>query len=268
MASLRVMICDDEPLALDRLTALLARCADVAVVGAAISGQALMDALATTKADAVLLDIEMPLMDGFDVVEAMSRMEWDERNPPPLVIFATARTEFAIEAFDSGALDFISKPVRLGRLEQALDRARRSVTQIEALSRLQELTRQLETLKDAHAGRTGDHIWVRKGAETIRLDVQDIDWASAEGEYVRFYVGEDSYLERGSLQNAAVALEPFGFSRVHRSAIVNMQTIGAVEKGRWGGLTLKLVSGKTIRVGKKYRDAVQSLLRNGPKTAG
>jgi len=262
MAPLRVLICDDEPLAVDRLAELLSRCDDVAVVGAFISGRALIDAIVATKADVVLLDIEMPQMDGFDVVEALSRMEWSAESPPPLIIFATARPEFAIAAFDSGALDFISKPVRLGRLEQALDRARQATAQIEAVRRLRELSDQLDELKSAHAGADdGGHVWVRKGKETIRLEAGAVDWVGAEGEYVRFHADGESYLERGTLQDIAAVLSPFGFARVHRSVVVNTRRIGAIEKGRWGRLTVNLLSGAKLPVGKKYRDAVRGLMK-------
>ncbi len=268
MPPLRVLICDDEPLAVDRLSELLSRCDAVAVVGAVISGQALIDAIMATKADVVLLDIEMPQMDGFDVVDALSRMEWSPGNPPPLIIFATARPEFAVDAFDSGALDFISKPVRLGRLEQALERARRSAAQIEALHRLRELSHQLDHLKSAHAGTDdGGYVWVRKGPEKIRLNVGDVDWVGAEGEYIRFHVGEESYLERGSLHDVATALGSLGFARVHRSAVVNSRRICAVERGRWGRLTVNLLSGVKLPVGKKYRDAVHRVMKGGLRLA-
>jgi DNA-binding LytR/AlgR family response regulator len=264
MRALRVAICDDEPLALDRLSGLLARCGDVINIGAAMSGQALLDIVAATKTDVVLLDIEMPHMDGFDVVAALAGHGWDTESPPPLVIFSTARSEFALDAFDSGALDFISKPVRLARLQQALDRARASIMQIEALWRLRELSSQLDQLKAAHAG-GGDErqIWVRKGAEAVRLDVRDLDWVGAEGEYVRFHVGGDSYLERNSLQNVAAALELFGFVRIHRSAIVNADKVAAVEKGVWGRSVLRLRSGAKLPVGKKYRHAVRAVVKGG-----
>ena len=233
-------------------------------VGAAISGEALLDIVAATKTDVVLLDIEMPQMDGFDVVEALSRGGWDADHPPPLVIFSTARAEFALDAFDSGALDFISKPVRLARLQQALDRARLSVLQIEALRRLQELSSQLDQLKAAHAGDDdGGQIWVRRGAESVRLDIRDLDWVGAEGEYVRFHVGEDSYLERSSLQNVVATLEAFGFARVHRSAIVNTRKICGIERGLWGRPTLRLRSGAKLPVGKKYSGAVRRMMKEG-----
>src|SRR5688572_27008495 len=142
-------MCDDEPLALDRLAGLLAQCEDVDLIGQTLTGQDLLAQVAVLAPDLVLLDIEMPRIDGFDVVEALSRMDWAEPAAPPLIVFVTAHPDMAASAFDSGALDFISKPVRLSRLEQALARARQAAAQREAGRRLQELSGQLDALKQA-----------------------------------------------------------------------------------------------------------------------
>jgi DNA-binding LytR/AlgR family response regulator len=261
MTPLRVLMCDDEPLAIDRLAALLARCEGVELVGSMLSGPALLDEVQAIQPTLILLDIEMPQVDGFDVVEALSRMSWPASAMPPLVIFVTAHPEFAVEAFDSGALDFISKPVRLSRLEQGLRRARDAAEQMEARQRLKELSEQLEDLKRARAdGRENHHIWVRKGAETVRLDIGTIDWIEAEGEYVRIHAGQDSYLERGSLTDAATRFASYGFARVHRSAVVNPERAAAIEKTRWGGLVVRLLSGAEVPVGRKFRAAVQAFV--------
>jgi DNA-binding LytR/AlgR family response regulator len=261
MPPLRILMCDDEPLALDRLAALLARCDGVELIGSMLSGRALLDAVQALRPTLILLDIEMPQIDGFDVVEALSRMSCAV---PPLVIFVTAHPEFAVEAFDSGALDFISKPVRLSRLEQGLQRARNAAEQMEARQRLRELSDQLEDLKRARAtGRESNHVWVRRGAETVRLDISAVDWIEAEGEYIRFHAGEDSYLERGSLTDAATRFAAYGFARIHRSAVINPERAASIDKTRWGGLVVRLLSGAEIPVGRKFRTAVQAITSGG-----
>jgi DNA-binding LytR/AlgR family response regulator len=264
MPPLRVMMCDDEPLALDRLAALLDRCEGVELVGSVLSGPALLEDVQSLQPTLILLDIEMPQVDGFDVVEALSRMSWPPSAMPPLVVFVTAHPEFAVEAFDSGALDFISKPVRLSRLEQGLQRARDAAEQMEARHRLKELSEQLEDLKRARAaGQESHHIWVRKGAETVRLDIGAIGWIEAEGEYVRIHAGDESYLERGSLTDAASRFAAYGFARVHRSAVVNPQQAAAIDKTRWGSLVVRLACGTEVPVGRKYRAAIQAFTSGG-----
>ena len=264
MEPIRALICDDEPLALDRLGDLLSRCPEVEVLGSLLAAGDLVEALGRGDANVVFLDIEMPRMDGFDVVEALSRMAWNGGTEPPLIIFVTAHPELAANAFNSGALDFISKPVRLSRLEQALERARRAIERREAGRRLAELSAQLEELKRLCADTEADqHIWVRKGAETIRLEVQTIDWIEAEGEYVRIHAGASSFLERGSLTDATARLAPFGFVRIHRSAVINPEQVVAVEKSGWGGLVLRLGSGARVSVGRKYREVARALTANG-----
>jgi len=261
MPPLKILMCDDEPLALDRLAALLARCEGVELIGSMLSGRALLDEVQALLPTLILLDIEMPQIDGFDVVEALSRMSCAV---PPLVIFVTAHPEFAVEAFDSGALDFISKPVRLSRLEQGLKRARDAAEQMEARQRLRELSDQLEDLKRARAaGHESHHIWVRKGAETVRLDIGAIDWVEAEGEYVRIHAASDNYLERGSLTDAASRFAAYGFARIHRSAVVNPARLASIEKTRWGGLVVRPPAGAEIPVGRKFRGAAQAFIAGG-----
>jgi DNA-binding LytR/AlgR family response regulator len=257
---LRVLICDDEPLAVDRLDDLLSRCSDVELVGTALNGADLLEKLDTARPDVLLLDVEMPRMDGFDVVEALSRRTWLAPRSPPLVVFVTAHPELAAQAFDTGALDFISKPVRLGRLERALARAQTAAEQMEARRRLAELSAQLEELKRFRAGAEAEqHLWVRKGTESLRIAVTTIDWVGAEGEYVRFHSGNDSYLERGTLSHVAARLEPFGFVRIHRSFIVNAREVASIDKGSWSRMLLRLRSGTQLPIGKKYRNAARSL---------
>jgi DNA-binding LytR/AlgR family response regulator len=266
MPPLRVLMCDDEPLALDRLATLLKQCPGVDLVGSVLSGRDLLAEVERLAPDLILLDIEMPQLDGFDVVEALARMSWPAA-APPLVIFVTAHPEFAVNAFDSGALDFISKPVRLSRLERALQRAAAAAAQREARRRLQDLSGQLDLLKRMRAEAGEDHIWVRRGPDTLRLEIGEVDWIGAEGEYVRFHVGDDSFLERGSLTDALARFEPFGFIRIHRSAIVNPDRIASIEKTPWAGLALRLRNGAQLRVSKKFRAAVRELTRSGLTSA-
>jgi DNA-binding LytR/AlgR family response regulator len=104
---------------------------------------------------------------------------------------------------------------------------------------------------------------VRSGARNVRLPVGEVDWVEAEGEYVRFHAGAESYLERGSLTETAALLEPFGFTRIHRSAVINPERVASVERKRWGDLVMHLTTGAKIPVGKTYRDAARGLTTRG-----
>lgn len=255
---MRIFLCDDEPLALDRLAGLVARCEGADIVGAHSGGETAVAQIEQLRPDLLLLDIEMPKLDGFDIVDAVSRLEWG--GLPPLVIFVTAHPGYAFEAFDSGAIDFISKPVRLHRLERALGRARTAVEQRQSAQRLSSLTQSLEALRRSAAhGAQPRHLWVQKRSERVRLDLDAIETIEAEGEYVRLHAEGASYLHRGSLTAFAEQLGEASFLRVHRSAVVNSAHVAGVTRSGWG-VVLRLKSGRTLRVGRSYRQAVRRLM--------
>lgn len=261
MSVLRVVLCDDEPLALERLQRMLVRLSGVEVAGAFLGGGELL-ANFESGIDALLLDVEMPKVDGFDVVAALARRRWSESDEAPVLIFVTAHSEFALEAFESGAIDFLTKPVRMTKLERAMERAREAVEGRQARRRLAEVAEQLNALKAIH-GKAADepHLWVRKGSTRVRLDLSKIDRVSAEGECVRFHCGEESFLERRSMSALERQLAPLGFVRIHRSAIVNPDRVEALERTRWGSLQLRLRDGAELRVSKSFEPAVRALLQ-------
>lgn len=259
MKRLRAIICDDEPLAVDRLRRMLKALPNVVVVKSFLSGEDLL-ARFTGGADLLLLDIEMPKLDGFDVVEALSRRNWSDADEAPLVVFVTAHAEFAVQAFDSGAIDFLTKPVRLRRLEHAVERARVAVENRQARRRLNEVAEQLHALRRLRAKVADEsHLWLRKGSQLMRLDVSKIDWIAAEGECVRIHSGEESHLERLSISVLAQRLSELGFIRIHRSAIVNADRIETMTRTRWGALKLRLRTGIELRVSKSFEPLVRGL---------
>lgn len=258
MTEMRVAICDDEPLALDRLRSLLMRSGGIDIVGAFPTGESLLSEIANLRPDVVFLDVDMPRMDGFDVVDALSRIEWGEGRTPPLVIFITAHPKFAVAAFDSGALDFINKPVRLTRLEQGIAKTRVALEQLEACERLRELKGQLEELKSMYGDqRQASHIWVKRSGEAIRIPVESIRWIHSEGEYVRLHCAAETHLERASLTDLAEKLGPLGFVRIHRSTLVNAREVNRLESGQWGRAFVRLQCGEQLPIGRKYRSAMQ-----------
>ncbi|MDQ3481791.1 MAG: LytTR family DNA-binding domain-containing protein [Pseudomonadota bacterium] len=239
---------------------------EVEVVQSFLSGEDLL-ARFTGGADLLLLDIEMPKLDGFDVVEALSRLNWSDADEAPLLVFVTAHSEFAVQAFDSGAIDFLTKPVRLSRLKRALERAREAVENRQARRRLSEVAEQLHALRRLRANVADEpHLWLRKGSELMRLDVSKIDWIAAEGECVRIHCGEESHLERLSISAVAQRLSELGFMRIHRSAVVNADRIESMTRTRWGALKVRLATGIELRVSKSFEPLVRGLREGNRQT--
>jgi DNA-binding LytR/AlgR family response regulator len=257
---MRVLICDDEPLATQRLGDLLHYCDDVEVVGCAETGQEALDQIAAARPDLLLLDIEMPRFDGFDVVEQLMPGA-APAGYNPLVIFVTAYPRFATDAFDTGALDFLTKPVRLARLQSALARARKALAARESERRLVELSRQLEALRaERQQPREERHLWVQRRGEMIRVDLDKVEWIEAEGEYVRLHLSGQSYLHRELLSSIMKQLDPDKFVRIHRSFAINRDRVSSVKRSVHGGSRLVLDGGVELPIGRTYRKSARAAL--------
>jgi DNA-binding LytR/AlgR family response regulator len=253
----RVLAVDDEPLALSRISALLSQIDGVELVGTCQMGNDVVAAVRELTPDLLLLDIEMPQIDGFDVVEALSREPLTD--PAPWICFITAHPQFAPSAFETGALDFLCKPVRLGRLETTVERARRAMNEREAGRQLAELTEQLEALRQTHSQAEPPSIWLHQRGQMVRIDLSELDWVKAEAEYVRLHVASGSFLLRGSISSLAERLSGEGFVQIHRSIIVNLDRLRSLISNR-GGLKIVLASGMTLPVGRKYQKTLRALL--------
>jgi DNA-binding LytR/AlgR family response regulator len=261
MDPLRVVIADDEPLALDRLSDLLGRMEGVDVVGAFEDAREVIESIHRLRPDLLLVDVEMPKFDGFDIVESLANSAVAE-HAVPLVCFVTAYPQFASAAFDTGILDFLCKPVRLPRLERTVERAREAIDRREAVVRLKLMSRLLDELRQVRAAQNDERfIWVQQRDEMVRLDVMEIDWIEAESEYVRLHIGEKSYLLRSTITAISEELGSAGFIRIHRSVAVNQRRVTAVRRTRTGA-RLVLKSGAELPVGRKFRSAIAALLPN------
>lgn len=255
---MRALIVDDEPLALDRLSDLLSQIDEVQVVGAAHGGAEALEAIEALRPDLILLDIEMPRLDGFDIVEALLSRDATTQEPP-LICFVTAYPHFASEAFETGALDFLCKPVRLSRLAKTVGRARAAIEQREAARRLEELSVQLEDLRRKHSQPEDRALWVQQRGEMVRLEIANLDWLEAEGEYVRLHFGQTSFLLRNSITSLCGELANDGFVRVHRSIAVNRNRVKAVRRQR-SGMKVILDSGIELAVGRKFRRQIEAII--------
>lgn len=247
---MKVIVCDDEILAVERLVRMLGAIGDVVIAGSAQNGRDALALIDEHRPDAIFLDIEMPALDGFDVVEALAARGMPT---PPLIIFATAYPQFAAHAFDTGAIDFLIKPVRHARLETAVARVRDVLDQRDARRRLAELASQLSALRAEGGNGSSNEIWVHRRAERVRVDLDTIDMVQAEGEYVRLFVGDQSFLHRASIGSIAARLDPNRFMRVHRSYVVRLDLIAKIRRKTAGGYSLLLTGGTEVPLGRLYR---------------
>lgn len=265
-APLRVLVADDEPLAVDRLRRLLGQLPDIALVGTAGNGEDALAMIRQLAPDVVLLDIKMPLLDGFDVIEQQLGAR------PPAIIFVTAFHRFAVKAFDVAAADYILKPVRLARLATAIERARALTARPEVAHDPAALLALAESLRRSTAAGEpdlDDDLWVQRHGEFVRVPIARLERATAEGEYVRLHLGAHSYLHREPIGHLAERLARRGFIRVHRSAVVRSDLVTATRRTRYGRLAVILADGSEQTVGRKYADAVRSLITRGriPRTS-
>jgi DNA-binding LytR/AlgR family response regulator len=249
---MRVLIVDDEPLARRRLVQLLAACPGVEIAGQAEGGREALKLVELLRPDVLLLDIEMPGVDGFAVLKALPQA------PAPAIIFVTAFQDHAVKAFELRATDFVVKPVNGDRLAKALDQARSDLEARRAGERLAFLQARLAELESRALAASDPGLWVQIGSEKRRLTLTDIRWLEAERDYVRVHMDGHAHLVNGMLGEIEKALDQNAFVRVHRSAIVRKDKVRAVLRGRFSALVLELDDGHRLPVGRKYRDAVLS----------
>ena len=249
---MRVLIVDDEPLARRRLVQLLAARSDVTIAGEADSGREALELIALLRPDVLLLDIEMPVVDGFAVLKELPR------GSAPAIIFVTAFQDHAVKAFELRATDFVVKPVRADRLGSALDQARSDLEARRAGERLAFLQARLAELESRAVAISEPHMWVQIGSEKRRLSLSEIRWLQAERDYVRVHMNGHSHLVNAMIGEIEKELDEDAFLRVHRSAIVRKDKVRAILRGRFSAPVLELDNGYQVPVGRKYRDAVQS----------
>ena len=247
MNSIRCMIVDDEPLARRRLRRLLRDHADVEIIAECRSGREAVEAIEQVRADLVFLDVQMPVVDGFDVIAQVGV----EKMPP--VVFVTAFKEHAIRAFEVNALDFLLKPFDAERLGRSLERVRKQ-TSARAVDNAELYRRLLTAVGKIEAGRSYlARVLVKSGGRVVFLRTDDIDWIGAAGKYVRLYCGADYHLLRETVNELERKLDPRRFVRIHRSTIVNLDSILEFQKHFHGDLKAILNTGAELTVSRRYR---------------
>jgi two-component system response regulator AlgR len=230
--TLRTLIVDDEPLAVERLQVICARLPGLIVVGTASEGESALRLIEALTPDLVLLDLTMPGMDGLTVARALRRQVQS-----PAVVFVTAHDEFAVEAFDLDAVDYVLKPVAPERLERAIGRA---------------LSRRGGRTEVAAESRWLSEFWVPHRSELLRVAANDVDRIDADRDYVRLYVGKQSYLLLQTISGLEERLDPAAFIRIHRSTILRRDTIRGLKHDGLGTWSAEIVDGSVLRIGRTY----------------
>ncbi|HEX7071350.1 MAG TPA: LytTR family DNA-binding domain-containing protein [Rhodothermales bacterium] len=256
-AKLRVLVVDDERAARQRLEDLLAREADVELVGTAGNGREAVEAITSLAPDLVFLDVQMPGMTGIEVVERIGpdRM--------PAVIFATAYDQYAVNAFDLAALDYLLKPFDDERFEQALVRARRAIfdRELDRLrSRLAVLLREVPDDGAPDSRRYLERIGVEMRGQMRIVPVERIDFITASGSYAELHVGSEKYLIREQMHTLEERLPPDRFFRIHRSTIVQLDRINVLLYNPGGDYALRLNDGRHLKVSRnRWKDLAAKL---------
>lgn len=244
-APLRVLVIDDEAPARQRLIDVLSKDTSIAPVLEATDGLAAVTLIEQERPDLVFLDVQMPELDGLGVIEAVGAAEM------PMTVFVTAYDQHAIRAFESNALDYLLKPYSDERLEATLARARTRLTEAQAGNLLRLV---------AGAPRHLDRLVLKSAGVTRLVRVNEIDWIEGAGIYVNLHVGGQSLLYRSALTQLAASLDPERFIRVHRSAIVNIDSIVQLNAVSHGEFDVILRDGSVARVSRTYRELLEHRL--------
>ena len=247
VAPLRTLIVDDEPLAIERMQVLCAELDGLQVVGTASDGRSALRLAEKLAPDLLLLDMTMPGMDGLAVARELAAAD-----RPPAVIFVTAHENFAVEAFDLDAVDYVLKPVAAERLERAIGRA---------LARRAKAEAGIAADGAANGPSTEwqTEFWVPNRSELLRIDAAEVRRIDAERDYVRLHVGTSSYLLLQTIAGLEARLDPEKFIRIHRSTILRRDMIRGLRHEGLGVWCVELADGTDLRIGRTYLRRVKAM---------
>jgi two-component system LytT family response regulator len=246
---IRVLIVDDEPLSVEALRAALEREADVEIVGWCNSGPDAVEAIRDLDPDLVFLDIQMPGMDGFGVINEVGA------DAMPAVVFVTAFDQHALRAFEVHALDYLVKPFDDERFAVCLRHAADQVRRLRAGEREDMLGTALKSLTQPGALQVPvRRLLVRERDRLQFVDVARVDWFEAAGNYVRLYTGDKTHLVRMAIADLTELLDPRDFARIHRSTIVNIHRVREVQPWSGGDYLAILHDGRELKVSRTYRE--------------
>jgi two-component system, LytTR family, response regulator len=234
--SIRVLVVDDEPLARTNLSILLRLDPEIATVTECGSGLEAIEEIRRSRPDLVFLDVQMPECDGFDVLERLGRAV------PRAIVFVTAYDQYALKAFEAGALDYLLKPFDNKRFSLALDRAKERIAQV------------------ANTAEAPDHLVVKSVGEVAFVKIKEIDWIEAADYYSCLHTGAKTHLLRRSMLDLERELNESQFCRIHRSTIVNLERVRSLRLNEDGEYSVLLDTGAELRLSRRYRKLLQSRL--------
>ncbi len=248
---MRTLIVDDEPLARERVRRMLSKVADVEIIGETESGIETIGFIQQHKPELIILDIQIPELNGFEVLKAVGLEN------VKAVIFVTAYDQYAIQAFEIHALDYLLKPFSEERLLLALERARR---QLDAF-RYEKIDEHLLSLLDSlkHEKKYAERILVKSGGRVYFLNVNEIDWIEAAGNYVKLHAGRDGHMLRETMQGIEAKLNPQQFLRIHRSTLVNINSVKELYPLFSGDYNVILKTGVELTLSRHYRERLLEL---------
>ena len=244
--SVRTLIVDDEPLARARLRRFLGDHAEIEIVGECGNGKDAVAAIRKESPDLVFMDIQMPEMTGF---EAIAKLEAGEM---PTVIFVTAYDQYALQAFEVHALDYLLKPFSRERLGRAVERAREQIKHRQRGDLDERLTSLLSDLKSDR--KYLERLVVKTVGRVYFIRVDEIDWVEAAGNYLKLHVGRETHMIRETMNSLEAKLDPDRFLRIHRSTIVNIDRIKELHPMFSGDYSVLLKNGAELSLSRNYRD--------------
>lgn len=253
--NLKALIVDDEELARERVRRFLEPEKDITIIGERADGLTAVEAIRELEPDLLFLDIQLPELDGFQVLEEIGV----ERLPA--VIFVTAYDEHALRAFDFHALDYLLKPYNHSRFSRALERARAHLNPIQNSNINEQILSLLKHVRPEQ--KHLERIMVKEGGRVFFLRADDLDWIEAEGNYVRLHTGKESHLMRETLSNLASRLDPARYLRIHRSTLVNIERIKELQPMFGGEYLVRLHNGTKLTLSRTYREKALSSFEGG-----
>jgi two-component system LytT family response regulator len=252
--AIRTVIVDDEPSARRGLRLLLDRDPEMRVVGEAASGEEALKLIRQERPDLVLLDVQMPAGDGFEVLKGI------ERQAMPAVIFVTAYDEYALRAFDVNAVDYLLKPYDDARFSEALRRGKDAVRSRRTVPIDERITRLVDYLQQGAPPGLSDRILLRSSGEVFFLKPEEIDWIEAEGDYMKFHVAGRTHLMRETMVRLSSRLDARRFVRIHRSTIVNIDRVHKLSPSYAGDYTVHLRDGTKLKLSRGFHDNLAGIL--------